>query len=67
MRPTDAPVLVADPQPAQDAIGWTAGVPFRAVITTMVAADVARLTTGVAEDMRYLKPPTSTAVGPDAL
>jgi len=67
MRPTDAPVLVADPRPAQAAIGWTASVPFREAIAGMVAADIARLESGVAEDLRYLKPFTSSAVRADTL
>ena len=67
MRPTDAPVLVADPQPAQAAIGWTARVTFHETISGMVAADIARRATGVAEDLRYLKPTASTAIGADTL
>ncbi|HKY59085.1 MAG TPA: GDP-mannose 4,6-dehydratase [Aeromicrobium sp.] len=54
IRPTDAPELVADPGPAQVEIGWTASVSFRDVVARMVAADIARLETGVAEDPRYL-------------
>ena len=67
MRPTDADVLVADPGPAQATIGWTARVPFHDVISGMVTADIARRDTGVAEDLRYLRPTASTAVGAEAL
>ena len=67
MRPADALVLVADPRPAQAAIGWTAGVPFRDVIAGMVAADIARLETGVAEDLQYLTPTAPTSLRTDAL
>lgn len=66
-RPADAAVLVADPAPAKAAIGWTASVPFRDVIAAMVAADIARLETGVAEDPRYLYPVPTPAVPSDAL
>lgn len=67
MRPTDAKVLVADPEPAQASIGWTARVPFDEVISGMVLADIARLKTGVAEDLRYLRPTASTTLSADAL
>ncbi|HUS21485.1 MAG TPA: GDP-mannose 4,6-dehydratase [Aeromicrobium sp.] len=67
VRPADAPVLVADPRPAQAAIGWSARVPFRDVIAGMVAADIARLETGVAEDPRYLQPAGTTTMRTDAL
>lgn len=61
VRPSDAPVLVADPEPARAAIGWTATLTFEATIAAMVAADAARIRTGVAEDPRYLTPPSTTA------
>ena len=67
IRPADAPFLVADPRPAQAAIGWTARVPFRDVIAAMVAADIARLETGVAEDPRYLQSAPTTTVRSEAL
>jgi GDPmannose 4,6-dehydratase len=67
VRPTDAAVLVADPGPAKAAIGWTARVPFRDVIAGMVAADIARRETGVAEDVRYLSPTAPTSVHSGAL
>lgn len=67
MRPTDAPVLVADPGPAQAAIGWTARLPFREIITGMVVADIARQASGIDEDMSYLQPTTSTPVPAETL
>lgn len=67
MRPTDAPVLVADPAPAQATLGWTASIPFREVIAGMVAADIARLETGVAEDRRYLNPSATSPQRTEAL
>ena len=67
MRPTDAKLLVADPRPAQATIGWTARVPFDEVIAGMVIADIARRETGVAEDLRYLRPTPSTYARADAL
>ncbi|HJR89648.1 MAG TPA: GDP-mannose 4,6-dehydratase [Aeromicrobium sp.] len=67
MRPADAPVLVADPGPAKRAIGWSARVPLRDVIAAMVAADMARLETGVIEDPRYLQPAPTATVRTDAL
>ena len=67
IRPTDAKVLVADPGPAQAAIGWTARVPFHDVISGMVVADIARRKTGVAEDLRYLRPTASTALSANTL
>jgi GDPmannose 4,6-dehydratase len=67
MRPAEAPVLVADPRPAQAAIGWRAHVPLRDVIAGMVAADIARLETGVAEDPRYLQPARTTSLRTEAL
>ena len=67
IRPVDAPVLVADPAPARAAIGWSARVPFRDVISGMVAADIARLKTGVDEDPHYLQPVPTTTVRSEAL
>jgi hypothetical protein len=43
-----------DEAASQVEIGWTASVSFRDVVARMVAADIARLETGVAEDPRYL-------------
>lgn len=61
MRPTDAPILVADPEPARAAIGWSAQLSFRDTIAGMVAADAARIRTGIPEDPRYLAPVNDTA------
>lgn len=61
VRPSDAAVLVADPEPARAAIGWTAQVTFHDAIASMVAADAARIRTGIAEDVRYLTPVSETA------
>ena len=61
VRPSDAPVPVADPEPARAAIGWTAQLSFHETIVAMVTADSARIRTGVPEDPRYLAPPIDTA------
>lgn len=55
LRPTDIAFQVADPRPAQAALGWTATVQFSEMIAAMVAADVERLRSGVEEDPRYLR------------
>ena len=57
----------AAPVRHEAAIGWTAQVPFRDVIAGMVAADIARHETGVAEDVRYLKRSASTVLPADTL
>lgn len=54
VRPADTAVLVADPEPAAAAIGWRAKVTFEEVVDHMVAVDLARLRTGVAESPDYL-------------
>ena len=59
VRPTDASVLVADPEPARAKIGWTAQVSFADCIAAMVAVDVERIRSGIAEDPRYLDPRTT--------
>ena len=59
-RPNDLPVLVADPEPAQAALGWSATVEFDEVIALMVAADIERITSGIEEDPRYLAAPVPT-------
>jgi GDPmannose 4,6-dehydratase len=54
LRPSDIAFQVADPGPAQAAIGWTATVSFEETIAGMVAADIERLRSGVEEDANYL-------------
>jgi GDPmannose 4,6-dehydratase len=56
LRPTDASVLVADPGPARAKIDWTSRVSFAECIGWMVAVDIERIRSGVAEDPRYLNP-----------
>ncbi|WP_275693156.1 GDP-mannose 4,6-dehydratase [Nocardioides sp. TF02-7] len=56
VRPADTPVLVADPEPAARALGWRATTELPALIGHMVAADLHRLRTGVAEAVGYLFP-----------
>lgn len=54
VRPADAAVLVGDPEPLRRDLGWVPQHTLADVVAAMVAADVARLETGVAEDERYL-------------
>lgn len=54
VRPADTRVLVADPEPAAAALGWRAATLFEETIDAMVAADLARLRTGVEESLDYL-------------
>jgi GDPmannose 4,6-dehydratase len=60
LRPTDASVLVADPEVARAKIGWVAQVSFAECIASMVAVDMERVRSGVAEDPRYLDPETTS-------
>lgn len=60
LRPTDATVLVADPEMARAKIGWVARVSFAECIAAMVAVDMERVRSGVAEDSRYLDPRTTS-------
>jgi GDPmannose 4,6-dehydratase len=55
IRPVDTPVLVADPEPARKLLGWQPEVGFTELIGRMVAVDIERLRTGVAENARYLQ------------
>lgn len=55
-RPSDAPVLAGDPSPLERALGWRPRHTLEEVVVAMVAADDARLRTGVEEDVRYLDP-----------
>jgi GDPmannose 4,6-dehydratase len=61
MRPADIPELVADPGPAERALGWTASVTLEALVGHMVQVDLERLRTGVAESAAYLAVPAPTA------
>ncbi|MDN5745291.1 MAG: GDP-mannose 4,6-dehydratase [Nocardioidaceae bacterium] len=54
LRPADTPVLVADPVPAAEALGWRAQTDFTDLIAHLVRVDVARLRTGCAESPEYL-------------
>lgn len=54
LRPADASVLVADPEPAATVLGWRAETSFEAVIDEMVAVDLRRLRSGVEESPTYL-------------
>jgi GDPmannose 4,6-dehydratase len=57
IRPADIPVLVADPGPAEQALGWRATVTLDALLRHMVQIDLERLRTGVAESLSYLAAP----------
>jgi GDPmannose 4,6-dehydratase len=59
MRPADIPVLVADPAPAEKALGWRATVTLEALVGQMVAVDLERLRTGVQESADYLAVPVA--------
>lgn len=59
LRPTDASVLVADPAPARARIDWVSRVSFAECIALMVAVDIERIRSGIAEDPRYLDPQTT--------
>ncbi len=56
IRPADIPELVADPQPAREALGWEARTGFADLIRHMVDVDVRRLQSDVAESVDYLFP-----------
>jgi GDPmannose 4,6-dehydratase len=51
---TQASALLADPAKARRQLGWSATTSFDELIGTMVAVDVRRITTGVAESVAYL-------------
>lgn len=55
-RPSDTPTLVADPEPAARLLGWRARVGFDELIGHLVATDLERLRSGVAESPAYLYP-----------
>ena len=54
VRPADTAVLVADPEPAAQALGWRAATSFEDLVGRMVAVDLARLRSGVPESPDYL-------------
>lgn len=54
VRPVDAKLIVADPEPAAEALGWRATTSFEQLVAHMVAVDLARLRTGVEDDPAYL-------------
>lgn len=56
LRPADIPELVADPAPAERALGWVATVSLEALVRHMVQVDLERLRTGVEEAAPYLFP-----------
>jgi GDPmannose 4,6-dehydratase len=60
MRPADIPELVADPLPAERALGWRATVGLETLVGHMVRTDLERLRTGVAEAADYLAVPAPT-------
>lgn len=59
VRPADTAVLVADPEPAAAAIGWRATTTMEQLVDAMVAVDLQRLRTGVAESEDYLRLPAA--------
>ena len=59
LRPADIPVLVADPEPAERALGWRATVDLDALVRHMVQVDLERLRTGVPESVAYLAAPAT--------
>ena len=60
LRPADIPVLVADPLPAERALGWRATVGLETLVGHMVRTDIERLRSGVAEAADYLAVPAPT-------
>lgn len=59
LRPADIPELVADPGPAERALGWRATVSLETLVAQMVHVDLERLRTGVAESADYLAVPAT--------
>ena len=51
---TQAQALLADPAKAARQLGWSASTSFDELVSGMVAVDVRRITTGVAESEAYL-------------
>jgi GDPmannose 4,6-dehydratase len=60
VRPADIPELVADPLPAERALGWRANVGLETLVGHMVRTDLERLRSGVAEAAGYLAVPAPT-------
>jgi GDPmannose 4,6-dehydratase len=56
VRPADAAVSVADPEPARRLLGWQATTSFEDVVRHMVAVDLERLRSGVDQRLDYLYP-----------
>ncbi|WP_164519683.1 GDP-mannose 4,6-dehydratase [Nocardioides ferulae] len=54
VRPADSDVLVGDPEPAAEVLGWRATVSFQELVAEMVAVDLRRVESGVEEDAAYL-------------
>ncbi len=54
VRPVDAAVVVADPEPAERLLGWRATTSFEQVVRHMVTVDVERIRSGVEESIGYL-------------
>lgn len=54
LRPADSTLLLADPEPAADLIGWRASTSFEDLVDRMVEVDLRRLTTGVDDAVDYL-------------
>ncbi len=52
---TQAQALLADPSRARRELGWVAATSFDELIADMVAVDVRRITTGVAESEAYVR------------
>jgi GDPmannose 4,6-dehydratase len=56
LRPADADVLVADPEPAERLLGWRATTTLPELVAHMVSVDLTRLRSGTAEAECYLFP-----------
>lgn len=59
VRPVDAALIVADPEPAAKLLGWRAGTTFEQLVTHMVEVDLARLRSGIEDTPAYLDPASS--------
>lgn len=59
LRPADIPELVADPVPAERALGWRATITLATLVRHMVQVDLQRLRTGVEESAAYLIVPAT--------
>lgn len=54
LRPADVPETRGDPRRAAHRLAWKPTIDFPTMVESMVAADLARLRTGVEHDPRYL-------------